>query len=210
MQLFKTIKYHLEKKELKTELILNILIILRYVFLLFDNEQRKIQDNKLRYVFFLLNNELQRIHVIILILNCSHQFIRENNFSLSLLTKKAPDFTKMFVTKNYIPYLYLYKVHIARPFRVFFEASHININWNVPPFSIFCFIQVYAKKWPKGGQKCTLLDLSLGNSSDFYNVRCLCLYSIDYSIVLIKAQGSSGRREVVEWPIAQGYWWSCS
>ena len=72
MQLFKTIKYHLEKKELKTELILNILNILRYVFLLFDNEQRKIQDNKLRDVFLLLNNELQRLQVIILNLNCSH------------------------------------------------------------------------------------------------------------------------------------------
>ena len=151
MQLFKTTKYHLEKKELKTELILNILNILRYVFLLFDNEQRKIQDNKLRYVFLLLNNELQRLQVIILILNCSHQFIRENNFSLSLLTKKAPDFTKMFVIKNYIPYLYLYKVHIARPFWFFFEASHININGNVPPFSIYCFIHVYAKKMAKGG-----------------------------------------------------------
>lgn len=152
MQLFKTIKYHLEKKELKTELILNILIILRYVFLLFDNEQRKIQDNKLRYVFFLLNNELQRIHVIILILNCSHQFIRENNFSLSLLTKKAPDFTKMFVTKNYIPYLYLYKVHIARPFWFFFEASHININWNVPPpHSPSIVSYMYMQKMAKGG-----------------------------------------------------------
>ena len=117
MQLFKTIKYHLEKRELKTELILNILNILRYVFLL-------------------LNNELQRLQVIILILNCCHQLIRENNFSLSPLTDlstHAPDFTKMFVIKKYIPYLYLYKVHIARPFWVFFEASHINLfffAWN--------------------------------------------------------------------------------
>ena len=57
MQLFKTIKYHLEKKELKTELILNILNILRYVFLLFDNEQRKIQDTNwdMFFSFWIMN-----------------------------------------------------------------------------------------------------------------------------------------------------------
>ena len=57
MQLFKTPKYHLEKKELKTELILNILNILRYVFLLFDNEQRKIQDTNwdMFFSFWIMN-----------------------------------------------------------------------------------------------------------------------------------------------------------
>ena len=158
-----------------------------------------------------MNNELQRLQVIILILNCSHQFIRENSFSLSLLTKKATDFTKMFVIKKLHPPLYLYKVHIARPFWFFFRGqSHQHQLKCLPILQLLFHI---CKKWPKGGQNCTLLDLSLSNSfSDFYNVRCLCVYSIliDYSIVLIKAQGGSGRREVVEWPIAQGYCWSCS
>ena len=138
MQLFKTTKYHLEKKELKTELFLNILNILRYVFLLFDNEQRKIQDNKLRYVFLLLNNELQRLQVIILILNCSHQFIRENNFSLSLLTdmsKKAPDLTKMFVIKKVHPLPISLQGAYRASIQVFFSRPVTSTSIEMSPRS---------------------------------------------------------------------------
>lgn len=142
-------KYHLEKKELKTELILNILNILRYVFLLFDNEQRKIQDNKLRYVFLLLNNELQRLQVIILILNCSHQFIRENNFSLSLLTEKAPDFTKMFVIKKNTSLTYIFTRCISRVHLGFFSRPVTSTSIEMSPRSPI--IVSYMQKMVKGG-----------------------------------------------------------